>query len=216
MTPTQVSARARTTREPPPKRRRRSRQVASAEIVGAAESFLRERPFRELSVEEVMSRTSLSRSSFYVYFRDRHDLLLRVVEHIGDELYAMAERWLAGSGDPREDTRAALEGVVEVYSRHGSVMRAISDAASVDPAVEKVYQGLIGRFTRACAEHISQDVQARRTPALDPHDTAFALVWMVERYLSQTLGGPAPRVPRETAARTLYEIWSRTLYGDPE
>ena len=46
--------------------------MAEAEIVGAAEALLRERSFRELTVDEVMRRTDLSRPSFYVYFRDRH------------------------------------------------------------------------------------------------------------------------------------------------
>src|SRR5215217_1924797 len=68
------------------RRRRRSPEVAEQEIITAAEELLRERPFRELTVDEVMRRTDLSRPSFYVYFRDRHHLVLRVVEHIGGEL----------------------------------------------------------------------------------------------------------------------------------
>ena len=51
------------------RRRRRTPEVAEAEIVAAAESLLRERSFRELTVDEVMRRTDLSRPSFYVYFR---------------------------------------------------------------------------------------------------------------------------------------------------
>ena len=58
-------------------------EVAEGEIIAAAEALLRERPFRELTVDEVMRRTDLSRPSFYVYFRDRHQLVLRVVEHLG-------------------------------------------------------------------------------------------------------------------------------------
>src|SRR5215210_2889786 len=117
-----------TTRELAPKvprRRRRSPESAEREILGAAESFLRERPFRELTVDEVMARTTLSRSSFYVYFRDRHQLAVRLVESIGGELFAMADRWLDGTGDPRADIRAALEGVAAVYAEHGLVLGAI-------------------------------------------------------------------------------------------
>ena len=80
------------------RRRRRTPEVAEAEIVGAAEALLRERSFRELTVDEVMRRTDLSRPSFYVYFRDRHHLMLKVVEHIGAELRTMSQRWYTGSG----------------------------------------------------------------------------------------------------------------------
>ena len=198
----------------PFKRRRRSRQDAEAEIVTAAESLLRERPFRDLSVEEVMARTSLSRSSFYVYFRDRHALLLRVVEQIGDELFAMADRWLSGGQDPSQDIWDALSGVVDVYAAHGPVMRAIADASAVDPEVEAVYHALLQRFIDATAAHVrEEEAVGRVAPVADPEDCAFALVWMTERYLSLSLGRPPGRVEHETAVHTLHEIWLRALYA---
>src|SRR5436190_15791179 len=106
----------------PSKRRRRSPELAEREILDAAESFLRERPFRDLTVDEVMARTTLSRPSFYVYFRDRHHLAVRLVEGIGADLFEMSERWLEGTGDPREGMRAALEGIAAVYGEHGLVL----------------------------------------------------------------------------------------------
>ena len=96
----------------PRRRRRRTPEVAEQEIIAAAEALLRERPFREMTVDEVMRRTDLSRPSFYVYFRDRHHLVLRVVEHIGGELFTMADRWFKGEGDGPELAREATEGIV--------------------------------------------------------------------------------------------------------
>jgi len=86
--------------------------------VAAAEALLRVRPFRELTVDELMRRTGLSRPSFYVYFRDRHELVLRVVEHIGGELFAMSERWYQGTGDGPALVREAIDGVVGVFAAH--------------------------------------------------------------------------------------------------
>src|SRR3954465_3518137 len=123
------------------RRRRRTPEVAEAEIVAAAEALLRERPFRELTVDEVMRRTDLSRPSFYVYFRDRHHLMLKVVEHIGAELRTMSQRWYTGSGDGPAQAREAMEGFVEVYAQHGAVLRALADAATDDPEVDGVSPG---------------------------------------------------------------------------
>src|SRR5919106_4019692 len=89
------------------RRRRRTPEEAEREIIAAAGALLRERPFRELTVDELMRRTELSRPSFYVYFRDRHQLVLRVVEHLGGELFTMSERWLRGSGNGPDLARAA-------------------------------------------------------------------------------------------------------------
>lgn len=199
----------------PAKRRRRSPDAAIAEILQAAEDFLRERPYRELSVDEVMARTSLSRSSFYVYFRDRHGLLLRLVQEIGDALMAMADRWLTGDGEPRADARLALEGLSAVYAEHGMVLRSLADAARVDPEVEQVYEALIERFVIANTAHITEEIEAGRTPAtLDAAETARALVWATEAYLVRTLGAVPPRKPREQVVETLTQIWVRVLYED--
>ena len=75
------------------RRRRRTPAEAEREILEAAESFLRERPLRELTIDEVMAGTGLSRPAFYVYFKDRHALVLRLVQEIGRELQEMADRW---------------------------------------------------------------------------------------------------------------------------
>ena len=118
----------------PGRRRRRTPEAAEREIVDAAEALLREKPFRELTVDDLMRRTGLSRPSFYVYFRDRHDLVLKVVEHIGGELFAMSERWYAGTGDGPALVREAIDGVVGVFAEHGPVLRALADAAVGGPA----------------------------------------------------------------------------------
>lgn len=74
-----------------PRRPQHGPKESEREILDAAEEFLRGRPFREMTVEAVMSRTGLKRPAFYVHFRDRHDLALRVVEVIGGEVAEMIE-----------------------------------------------------------------------------------------------------------------------------
>jgi AcrR family transcriptional regulator len=193
------------------KRARRSPESAEREILDAAEEFLRERPFRDMTVDEIMARTTLSRPSFYVYFRDRHHLVVRLVEGIGAELFEMSARWLAGSGDPRVDVQKALEGISAVYAKHGLVLGAIADASGHDSGAESTYRGLVTRFVDATAERIEKDVAQGRTTALDAREVARALVWMSERYLHESLGRH-PRAPVETVVETLTTVWMRTLY----
>jgi TetR/AcrR family transcriptional regulator, ethionamide resistance regulator len=197
------------------RRRRRTPEAAEREIVEAAEVLLREKPFRELTVDDLMRRTGLSRPSFYVYFRDRHDLVLKVVEHIGGELFAMSERWYEGTGDGPALVRDAIDGVVGVFAEHGPVLRALADAASDDPRVEAAYLELIQRFVDATARHIDQEIAAGRILPLDPVPTATALTWMMERYLQLELGR-TPQAPVEPVAGALTTIWSRVLYGVPQ
>ena len=168
-----------------------------------------------------MVRTGLSRPAFYAYFRDRYEVVTRLLEGIGGLLFALDWRWLSG-GEGGEDAREVLVEALRAGSgtfvEYGPVLRAIADAAGYDARVEQVYRhGLIERLTRAVAARISRDVKAGVSPAdLDPEETARALVLMTERYLLDAFGHPERRPSGEESAAVfaaLEGIWVRTLYG---
>ncbi len=123
----------------------------------------------------------------------------------------MSQRWYTGSGDGPAQAREAMEGFVEVYAQHGAVLRALADAATDDPEVDRVYTGLVHEFVDVTARHIEKEIEAGRVIALDAKETARALVWMMERYLNRSMGHE--RVKREIVADTLTTIWTRVLYG---
>ena len=202
-------------------RRRRRPEEAERTILAAGKAFLEEHPFREMTVEGIMVRTGLSRPAFYAYFRDRYDLVTRLLEGVGGLLFALDWRWLSGESGGDEAKKVlvdALRAGSQTFLEYGPVLRAISDAAGYDARVEQVYRhGLIERLISAVAERISRDVEAGVSPsALDPEQTARALVLMTERYLLDAFGRPeqrASRREREAVFGTLEEIWIRTLYG---
>ncbi len=204
-----------------PRRRRRPKEAERA-ILLAARSFLEKRPFRELTVERVMARTGLSRPAFYAYFRDRYDLVARLLEGIGGLQFAVDRRWLIGVADGREEAREALVDALrrgsETFVRYGPVLRAIADAASQDPRVEEVYRfGLIEHLVIAVADRVTSDVERGISPSgLGPEETARALVLMTERYLLDAFGRPERPPSRGEAEKvldTVEEVWVRTLYG---
>lgn len=195
----------------PERRRRRSPEEAEREIVDAAEAFLREHPFRDLTIDEVMDGTGLSRPSFYVYFRDRHHLALRLIDEIGTQVYARTNRWLSGEGEPLAELRTAIEGTMGVYVEHGRVLRAIADSATEDAEVERAYRGVVDRFVEAATDQIEREVGRDRAVVADPRRTASALVWMTERVLTDAFGhGPTDDPPRVVDA--LVSVWSRAIY----
>ena len=202
-------------------RRRRKPEEAERAILAAARAFLEEHPFREMTVEGVMIRTGLSRPAFYAYFRDRYEVVTRLLEGIGGLLFALDWRWLSG-GEVGEEAREvlvdALRAGSQTFIEYGPVLRAIADAAGYDARVEQVYRyGLIERLVGAVAGRISRDVEAGLSPAdLEPEETARALVLMTERYLLDAFGHPERRPSDEESVLvlcTLEGIWVRTLYG---
>ena len=194
------------------RRRRRSPEVAEQEIMDAAEALLRERPFRDLTVDEVMRRTDLSRPSFYVYFRDRHHLVLKVVERLQAQSAAMADIWYQAQGRGQDVIREATAGVVAVFERHGAVLEALADAAADDPEVEAVHRRVLNFFIEATARHIEAEIEAGHMMPCNAWETARALSIMNDRYMVTVLGRN-PTVAPEVVVDTIVTIWTRTLYG---
>ena len=196
-----------------PKRRRRRRpEEAEKEILEAAERFLRSHPFRALQVWDLMDATGLTRSSFYHYFRDRHDLVVRLIEKFRREIEPMNDLWFRADGDPVENLRAGYEGVGRIWAKHGRVLRAIADAATQDSEVERAHRACLDGIVRGTAERIRADVARGRIAPIDPQATAEALVLMSERFLNEKLGGGG-RARWRVAVETLATIWVRALYG---
>ncbi|MEQ1067571.1 TetR/AcrR family transcriptional regulator [Acinetobacter sp. XH1741] len=181
------------------------------EILEAAEQFLNEHHFRDLNIDEVMRRTGLKRPAFYVHFRDKHDLTLRLVENIAKELFSITERWLAGN-NLQDDLERALVDSINVYMQHGRLLRAFVEAASGDERVDTVYRAIIQDFIKAAAQHIRAEQQTGNIKQnLDVDETAKALIWLEERYLSEAFGRSSPVEP-EVVIRVLRNIWTSTLY----
>src|ERR687892_2472992 len=115
-----------------PTRRRRSREETEQEILEAATALLRERPLHEVSVSAIMEQTTLSRKSFYVYFRDRYELLTRLFRPLRRQLDEANALFLEQpTGDLVADTRASLEAVVRFFAgRDGPLVRALHEASA--------------------------------------------------------------------------------------
>lgn len=193
-------------------RSRRDPKQTEREILVAAQEVLQERPFRDMTVDAVMRRTDLSRPTFYVYFRDRHDVALRIFEEVAGEQAAIIDRWARSDNLPG-DMHEVVEGLAAIYAQHGSVLSALAEAARSDRTVEIAYHAMMQRLIDATVQRIrAEQRRGRISKNLDITATAQALVWMEERYLTQTLGR-TPRVEPKLAVDVLYRIWVSALYA---
>jgi TetR/AcrR family transcriptional regulator, ethionamide resistance regulator len=195
-----------------PKRRRRSREEAEQEILKAAADLLREEALHAVSVSAIMERTTLSRKSFYVYFRDRYELLTRLVEPLGAERDAIvAELWREGA-DMATGGRAALLALAALYARHGPLLRALAEASSQDREAKRAWREFLEPVIVGHADKIREEIELGRIAGVDPEPTARALIGMnLQFFFDQLVDNPRPDL--EATADTLLTIWQRTLYG---
>ena len=166
-----------------------------------------------MTVDNVMSRTGLSRPSFYEYFRDRSHLIVKLAERLTLRNQSLSAKWFTGP-DPVEGLRRSTRELVEWYVTHGHVLRALVDASHNDEKVEASYRETFDAVIDATAQRIREFVASGATvlDGLDPREIAAALLWMNERYLIEKLGH-RPQADPKVVTDTLVAIWLRVLHG---
>ena len=183
-----------------------------AEILDATAAFLWSRPFREMTVGGVMDSTNSSRATFYQYFTGLHDLMHTLQNSVEAEIFAAAEPWTAGTGDPVALLREAIAGLVRVCHDRGPFLRALFDAAGADAEFERVWRNFLGAFDDAACARIEADQQQGLIPDFESRPLAFALN-RLDAYTLVEAFGQHPRSDPEPVREALARIWISTLYG---
>jgi AcrR family transcriptional regulator len=195
-----------------PAARRRTRDEVLAAVRTALVELVAERPFKDVTVDELARRAGLSRTAFYFYYPDKDEVLKHAAEAVATEVYAEADRWWHGEGPPEQLVREAIEGIMAVFSAHAEVLRAAVEATTYDLGFRTFYQALIQRFVDATAEHLREELAAGRLRRLEPDAAAEALVWMTER-CAYAFFLVEERPVRELVD-SLTGIWVHALYPD--
>ncbi|MEV4418666.1 TetR family transcriptional regulator [Patulibacter sp. NPDC049589] len=193
-----------------PRRRRRTPEEARAEILAAASELLTDRR-SELTVAAIMERTTLSRKSFYVHFRDRAELMTCLVAPLRRGADEALERWRTAD-DPIVAGRAALRSAAHAYRLHGAVLRALASAAERDPEIAVAWAGFVDPVVDLGTRTITDAVAAGTSTGLDPGRTARALVTMNVHCLLG-LEPDASDAELEALVTTLAAVWERTIYA---
>ena len=183
-----------------------------AAILDAALEFIWSHPFRDMTVNTLMTSAGLSRSAFYQYFNDLHDLMESLLEMLKEEVYAVAGPWFEGAGDPVALLNESLTGVVEVCYRLGPILRAADDASATDERFENAWMQFIEQFDDAVTNRIEADQAQGLIPNFDARHLAIALNRLDVYTLSQAFG-QRPRSKPEPVHEALARIWISTLYG---
>jgi len=191
----------------PRSKRRQTRERSRQRIVEAANELVRERSAADLNIGEIMDRAGIGRTLFYRHFDDLGDLLMRVGREAMDELYDAQVALAQARVEPTpEAVRAAMEPAVDVYRRHGPLLRALNEAAVVDPLVLERTDQLRERFGRLIEDMIRRATELGAVPVSDPAETALALTLLNEAYLLDAFGH-GPRIDPAVATDTLADIW---------
>jgi AcrR family transcriptional regulator len=196
-----------------PEQQSSRRAAVEGALLGATEALLAEgHSYTELSVEQITTRAGISRPAFYFYFQDKRRLLMRLVEGVADLFYVQADRWWSGEGGGRrDDLRAALAGVLEIYRAHTPLLAAIVEAAGYDEQIAAFWRRLTERFVDATEKHIAAERAAGRSQPIPAYSASWVLIWMTERAWYQHF--KQPRMSDDELVEALTTVAWSSLYG---
>ena len=198
--------------QPQPSLRIGKSERTRAAILNSGMDFLWTHPFRDMTVQSLMTTTGVSRSAFYRYFKDLHELMEILLDALKDDVMAAIGPWFTGVGDPVALLNESLDGLVEVCFQQGPLLRATTDAATTDERLEKAWVQFVKEFNDGVTARIEVDQAQGLIADFDARPVANALNLM-DTYTLIEAFGRRPRSKREPVREALERIWISTLYG---
>jgi len=168
-------------------------------------------PFRHLTVGNLMAATDYSRSAFYQHFNDLHGLMEALLDEVKGGIVQGAQPWFSGDGDSVASLQESLTALVDVGHEHGSILRAVADAAPNDDRLEYVWQSFLGSFDEIVASRIAADQERGLTPEFEPMPVARALNRMDAGVLIHAFVS-AKKARKKEVLSGLMRVWISTLY----
>lgn len=184
-------------------------------ILAGAERLLEQRPWREISIDDLARGAGLSRPTFYFYFRSKDAVLLALLDRVVEE----ADRASLGVlAQPPEDAAQAWRGCInafyETFRAHRAVTVACADARTTNAEVRELWSAVMGTWVERTAAAIEAERERGAAPPGAPaRDIATALNLMNERLLHATFAGETPAVAEPGVVDVLLEVWLRAIYA---
>jgi AcrR family transcriptional regulator len=197
-------------------RRDQRRDALARRLLTTIEGLLADRAsYTDLSVDEIIERAEVPRSTFYYHFRDKGELLIAIsADAVADIVNVSDGLYVEGLHHSRAKFTVAVRRTVEAWLAHVPLMNALSELAAYNPAVKEQFLAGWRQAQQRVAAHI-RDGQAAGFVRADLHPEYVAgwLTWMAERGIG-LLVWPAPEAQLDEISDALATTVWHTLYDD--
>jgi AcrR family transcriptional regulator len=157
---------------------------------------MREKPFRDIQVTEIVDRAEVSRAAFYLHFRSKEELLFSHVDTVFDEFHAELSGEVAAG---RVDLRGFTTLLFRYWQRYAPTLRLVIEADMQQVLLERL---------RGHVEAAMATLEARTGAAADVRTHSYVVDFvaggcylLLTRWI--TSGMPTPA---EEMGLLLYEL----------
>ncbi|MDA8103326.1 MAG: TetR/AcrR family transcriptional regulator [Nitrospiraceae bacterium] len=191
-------------------------QRTRAHLLLAARRVFARDGFVNMRMSDVAKEANTSLGAVYRYFKDKEDLFENLIGDIHEELYeASHPREHRFATEPYAALLEANLGYLNHYHQHRDVMRALIEAAAVEPRFRDVWWRMRVRHRERFVNSLARDGS--------PHDpmltrlAAEAMACMVEQAAYVWFAHDSLQdieIPVDTAAAILTDGWYRMFFHD--
>ncbi|HVT65236.1 MAG TPA: TetR/AcrR family transcriptional regulator [Mycobacteriales bacterium] len=178
-------------------------------ILEAGRECFRSYGYAAARIDDIVAIAGTSHGSFYLYFRNKEDLLHRLAVDCGAQL---RELTAALEALPRpvglDDLEAWVARFIALYQQDGPVIRVWLDNRDADPLMQSLANDSLGPLAQA----LGSIVDPALVEQLDDGMAALSLLSMLERLSSYLRDDVPERLATATAARL---IFATSMHSDP-
>lgn len=194
-----------------PARRDERREDVEQRVLTAVDRLLAEgAAFTELPVQRIATESEIARSTFYRYFPDKSQLLIRMADLATDDLFRTAAQWWAGEQSSESSAIDAMRDMIAGFTRHRLLLEALVEVAGYDRDVGGYWRARVDAFVALIRTRLGElQSSGRISTEVDVDATAVVLTSMVERTISTR-----HRISDSRVAEALGRAIWLTIYGD--
>ena len=200
------------------RRVRGSAEETAQVLLASAQQVFGQKGYVRTTVQDIIEGTGLSRGAFYRYFGSTDEIFVAMVTRVVDELIVSSREH---SGRTlRERVFGGNLRYLQIFARHRGVMRALFEAAYVNPQIAAIQARMRSAYLRRLRDHLVRQLALGRCQPLDPDAATLALGMMVEgaaqAWVVMGLEPFEQALDLERLCTQVTEIWCRSVYLAPD
>jgi AcrR family transcriptional regulator len=170
------------------------RSFMETTIAQAAKEIFAERGYQRATLEEIAQRAGISKATIYLYYRNKDDLFLHVVEELVNTAMAAAAQEAATTKPPLEKLYGMVRSKVEFYEHEREFFRIYlnekqgQEVAPKDPH-KKALREMYLQGVETMAGVVQEGIDAGVLRPMEGRRLAFFLQEMISNVLEQRIQG---------------------------
>ena len=173
-------------------------------LLDAAEAIFGSVGFHEASVTQIVAAAGVGQGTFYLYFPQKRDIFIALVEHLGHSLRRSLNLAIAGKQTRVEVERAGFKAFFAFVAEHPMLYRVVRQAEFVDEESFKAYYRTLARGYRRGLEAAMASGEFRH---LDAEALSYALMGIADLIgMRYVLWQDPGTVPDEVTADLMHFI----------